>query len=106
MPELRGLVPLMALVAFEYDWIPGQRPNGLLGEDPVEIGEAPKINTVLAVKSKNVSCKGVVTVARPDVGGITVLGITLIDIERADAAAFVQDLRLDGAVEVALPDDD
>lgn len=96
----------MALVAFEYDWIPGQRPSRFVDEEPVEVGEAPKVNTVLAVRSKNVSCKGVVTAARPDVGEITVLGITLIDIERADAAVFVQDLRLDGAVEVALPDED
>lgn len=96
----------MALVAFEYDWIPGQRPNELLDEEPVVIGEPPEVNTVLAVRSKSVSCKGVVTAARPDVGGITVLGITLIDISRAQAAAFASDLRLDGAVEVALPDDD
>jgi hypothetical protein len=94
----------MALVVLEYDWIPGQRPNGLPEEDPVEVGDPPAVATELALRCGRFDARGVVTASRPDVGGITVLSISVTEAD--DIQGFVDRLQAEEAVGVALLDAD
>lgn len=81
----------MGVVSFDYDWIPGERPDGTV------VGDPPVVHTVLELKTEFHTAQGVVTKTTPD-SGITVLSIVVTEAD--DLQGFVDDVNVAQALGV------